>query len=145
MFRRVVSTAAAGIMAAFVMAAGSAFAGSVQVVVTGMDEFGGRVHIGIFSEPESFPHSGRVDGTTVAVFGNRVTADFSDLPPGNYVVAAYHDTDGDGQFTTSALGLPKEKYGFSNRARGVLGPPSFSEASFEVVEGRRTIVQVDLN
>lgn len=145
MIHRVFSTAVAGVLAAMVMAGGSALAGTVQVVVTGMGDFGGRVHIGIFNDSEAFPHSGRIDGTTVPVFGHRVVAEFTDLPPGNYAVAAYYDSDGDGQFTTSALGLPKEKYGFSNRARGFLGPPAFSDAAFEVVEGRRTVVQVDLD
>ncbi len=144
MFRRVSSAAAAGVVAAAVMMAGPASAGSLQVVVTGMDAFGGRVHIGIFSDPEAFPHSGRIDGTEVPVFGDRVVAEFADLPPGEYAIAAYYDADGDGEFDTSALGLPKEKYGFSNRARGVLGPPSFSEAAFRVTEGRTTVqVAVD--
>ena len=142
MFRKVVSTAAAGGLAAAVMAAGSAFAGSLQVVVTGMDDFGGRVHIGIFSDPEAFPRSGRIAGTDLPVLGNQVIAEFSDLPSGEYAVAAFYDADGDGEFDTSALGLPKEKYGFSNQARGVLGPPTFSQAAIRVTEGRRTIVQV---
>ena len=144
MSRRVLTTFAAGVLAATVMAGGSASAGSLQVVVTGMDDFGGRVHIGIFSDPETFPHSGRVVGTQVPVLGAQVPAEFADLPPGEYAVAAYYDADGDGEFDTSALGLPKEKYGFSNRARGFLGPPTFSDAAIRVSDGRTTVqVAVD--
>ena len=144
MVRRVISTAAAGIVATAVMAFGSASAGTLQVVVTGMDGFGGRVHIGVFSDPETFPHSGRIDGAQVPVYGDQVVAEFPDLPPGEYAIAAYYDADNDGEFDTSGLGLPKEKYGFSNRARGFLGPPDFSDAAVVVSEGRLTIqVAVD--
>lgn len=144
MSRRVFTTFAAGVLAATVMGGGAASAGSLQVVVTGMGDFGGRVHIGIFSDPDTFPHAGRIEGTQVPVYGDQVVAEFADLPPGEYAIAAYYDADGDGEFDTSALGLPKEKYGFSNRARGFLGPPAFSDAAFRVSEGRTTVqVAVD--
>jgi uncharacterized protein (DUF2141 family) len=36
-----------------------------------------------------------------------------------------------GKLDTNFLGIPKEGYGFSNGAKGLLGPPSFSDASFQ--------------
>ena len=54
-----------------------------------------------------------------------------DLPAGEYAIASYHDENGNGKLDTNALGLPEEGYGFSNDARGMFGPPKFSEAVFE--------------
>lgn len=54
-----------------------------------------------------------------------------DLPAGRYAVSSYHDENGNGKLDTNALGIPEEGYGFSNDARGMFGPPKFSEAVFE--------------
>jgi uncharacterized protein (DUF2141 family) len=53
------------------------------------------------------------------------------LPAGKYAVASYHDENNNGKLDTNALGMPEEGYGFSNDARGTLGPPRFTEAAFD--------------
>ena len=45
-------------------------------------------------------------------------------------IAVVHDENMNGKLDTNRLGIPTEGYGFSNGARAVLGPPSFSAASF---------------
>jgi len=62
-----------------------------------------------------------------------VIAEFSNIPPGTYAIAAYHDKNEDGKLNTFML-VPREDYGFSNNARSMIGPPSFKSASFEVGE-----------
>jgi len=54
------------------------------------------------------------------------------LPYGTYAVAVVHDADGNGKLNTNLLGMPRERYGFANDARGTFGPPSFEDASFVV-------------
>ena len=56
------------------------------------------------------------------------------VPYGTYAIAVVHDRDGNGKLNTNLLGMPREKYGFSNDARGTFGPPSFEDASFAVGE-----------
>lgn len=50
--------------------------------------------------------------------------------PGHYAVSAIHDEDDDGKRSRNILGVPRERYGFSNDARAALRPPSFDSASF---------------
>ena len=57
---------------------------------------------------------------------------FADLLPGDYAVAAFHDADGDGELNTNIAGAPTEGYGFSNDARGFMGPPSFEAAAVSI-------------
>ncbi|MBW8784794.1 MAG: DUF2141 domain-containing protein [Novosphingobium sp.] len=45
--------------------------------------------------------------------------------PGNYVLALYHDENGNRKFDRSGLGLPAEGYGFSNNPPTIAGLPSF--------------------
>lgn len=71
--------------------------------------------------------------TNVMVIKIRKTharCDFEDIPPGTYAMAVIHDENMNGKLDTNSVGIPTEGYGFSNDARGVVGGPSFSAASF---------------
>tara|TARA_R110002072_G_scaffold158421_6_gene309361 strand:+ start:213 stop:608 length:396 start_codon:yes stop_codon:yes gene_type:complete len=50
-----------------------------------------------------------------------------ELTSGSYAISAFHDINNDDKLNTNALGIPTEKYGFSNNARGWFGPPELSE------------------
>lgn len=67
---------------------------------------------------------------------------FRDLPAGKYAVAAFHDANGDGELNANFVGMPTEGYGFSNDARGFMGPPSFDDAAFSLDgdDGTRRLV-----
>ena len=57
--------------------------------------------------------------------------------PDRVAIAAYHDENDDGTLNVNAFGVPVERYGFSNYARGLLGPPTFDEAAISgPFEGR---------
>lgn len=49
------------------------------------------------------------------------------LPP-RLAIAAFHDQNDDEVLTRNAAGIPTERYGYSNDARGTLGPPPFRDA-----------------
>lgn len=67
---------------------------------------------------------------------------FRDLAAGEYAVAAFHDANGDGELNANFVGMPTEGYGFSNDARGFMGPPPFDDAAFslEADAGTRRLV-----
>lgn len=48
--------------------------------------------------------------------------------------AAYHDTNANDELDRNALGIPSERYGYSNNARGITGPPTFAEAAITVAD-----------
>lgn len=55
-----------------------------------------------------------------------------DLPPGRYAVAVYLDQNKNKELDRNFFGLPTEPYGFSNNPKGLMGPPSFAQTSFEL-------------
>jgi len=63
----------------------------------------------------------------------------ADLPYGKYAITVFHDENGNEDLDTNAIGIPREPYGFSNDARGFMGPPKYQAASFEYQEGRAAI------
>lgn len=70
--------------------------------------------------------------------------DFLDIPPGSYAIAVIHDENMDGELETNFLGVPKEGYGFSNDAKGMIGAPSFSAASFSY-DGKNLDMTISLS
>ena len=55
---------------------------------------------------------------------------FKGVAPGTYAVAVYHDENGNGKMDTNFIGIPKERTGASNDAKGKMGPPKFQDAKF---------------
>ena len=52
------------------------------------------------------------------------------LPAGEYAFSLFQDINGNGRLDTGALGIPTEKYAFSNDAEAVMGPPSYDKCRF---------------
>lgn len=114
----------------------SASAADLVLAVKGVANGKGLVMIAVYGNAETF----RKDGREIAAIrlksrkgGVKVT--LNDLPKGTYAVAVYHDENGDQKLETNMLGIPSEGYGFSNDARGVMGPPSFDDAAVELRNG----------
>jgi uncharacterized protein (DUF2141 family) len=63
----------------------------------------------------------------VAVTDKTVIVVFTGLPKGIYAVSLYQDTNGNDQLDTNVLGIPKEKYGFSNNTM----MPNYKKNQFE--------------
>ena len=94
---------------------------------------GGRIAVAIYRDAEAFRRGeGPVASRMVARTGAVTSLTITGLAPGRYAVAAFHDTDGNGDLTLWPIGLPREAYGFSNNARGRFGPPPFAQAAFDV-------------
>jgi uncharacterized protein (DUF2141 family) len=64
------------------------------------------------------------------VYHKQVHYKFQDIAPGMYALVAVHDENMNGKLDTNCLGVPTEGYGFSNKAKALLGSPSFSAANF---------------
>lgn len=93
----------------------------------------GTVACALFESPTGFPVEYLHSATNVMVIKIRKSqarCDFEDIPPGKYAMAVIHDENMNGKLDTNWLGIPTEGYGFSNDAKGLLGAPSFSAASF---------------
>jgi uncharacterized protein (DUF2141 family) len=75
---------------------------------------------------------------------SQARCDFEDIPPGTYAIAVVHDENMNGKLDTNLLGIPTEGYAFSNDAKGLLGAPSFSAASFPY-DGRDLELTISLH
>lgn len=109
-------------------------AASVTFTIENLKSDQGLVLIGIYDSAEAFPKKGKhVTGCVSRgkISGKSVSIT-CDVEPGIYAAAAFHDENGNDDLDTSLVGIPKERYGFSNNAKGFLGPPGFEKAAFKV-------------
>lgn len=94
----------------------------------------GIIQVLIFKSSDGFPEevNKAVKSLSIPVKNFSATVVIQDLSPGNYAVSLFHDEDGDGKLKKNSVGLPIEKYGFSNNPTLFFGPPSFSKCAFKV-------------
>jgi uncharacterized protein (DUF2141 family) len=121
----------------------TALAGDLTIEVSGITPDRGRIYVAVYDRADSFPTSGRqLVGQVLDPTARHLTAHFKDLPPGQYAAVAYQDSNGNGKLDKNFLGIPQEPYGFSNRARGSVGPPKFSEAAITLSPDGATKIEL---
>ena len=111
------------------LAAAQAVAGDLTIEVSGITPDRGKVYIAVYDRPNTFPSGRQLVGQVLVAQERHLTVRFSSLPPGRYAAAAFQDFNGNGKLDKNFLGIPKEPYGFSQEARGSMGPPTFAEAA----------------
>lgn len=105
----------------------------IHVKILNIKNSTGTVACALFDASPGFPTEYLRMATNVMVIKIRkdlARCDFEDIPQGNYAMAVVHDENMNGKLDTNWLGVPIEGFGFSNDAKGILGAPSFSAASF---------------
>lgn len=117
--------------------------GTLEVEVEGMAAPRGLLFVALDKRAADFDQGAlseaRYHGKFVAVTAQKMVLRFEDLPFGVYAVKAFHDDNKNLDLDKNLLGVPTENYGFSNKARGTFGPPTFKDASFELREAHKAI------
>lgn len=109
----------------------SALAAPVKIQFTQTAGQSGKIFYAVFNKSSQFPK-----GTPVAS-GSVSTAKAIaqlDLAPGTYAISVFLDKNGNGRLDTNALGIPKERFGFSNNPRILTGAPSFNDCAVRVLD-----------
>ena len=136
------------------LGSGSGNASELVVVIQGVDSHEGALLIALYGVQQraTFPYTDRgamaevhIRAETLQAPGKQASVSFGDLAPGSYAVSVIHDLNGNGDIDLNMLGIPIEGYGFSNGARGSVGPPSFDAAAVRVGPGEPTRIEITLN
>lgn len=120
----------------------------LEIVITGMLSEEGFVQVLLFDNPKGFPDQPEMAMRSFTVpiqksdQGLEARLSAENLPAGKYAVSVFHDHNGDGKMRKGPFGIPKDKYGFSNNVFGLMGPPSFDKAAFEMGKEDRRITIV---
>ncbi|MDR0543278.1 MAG: DUF2141 domain-containing protein [Dysgonamonadaceae bacterium] len=112
----------------------------LTVVVEGIEDVTGHLMVGLYTK-DNFRKK-PVAGQRVEVKAETVTVVFEDIPDGEYAVSLFHDENGNGKLDTGLFGIPVEKYGFSNNAKGQYGPPSYEDCRFVIEEDMKIVISL---
>ncbi|HEY3278050.1 MAG TPA: DUF2141 domain-containing protein [Syntrophorhabdaceae bacterium] len=113
---------------------------TLKVSVSGFQNDKGDAKISIFNSKESFAAGDTgFRAAVLPIKGGKAEWVLSGLPYGTYAIKIYHDENGNGKLDKNSFGMPKEKYGFSNNARGSFGPPGYDQVAFTFNNTNNTI------
>jgi len=139
---------AAAVTAAGLVLASAALAlvepGSVTVLVDGLRSDAGAVEINLYSSEEAWARGDALQSARIEANQAPVRAVFSELPAGEYAIRVFHDVDGDGQLDLNRMGVPAERYGFSNEARPRFRAARHDEAAFTLEPGEARTEEISL-
>jgi uncharacterized protein (DUF2141 family) len=117
---------------------------TVTVHVTGIEKIKGDISIALYDHTDDFPSDDKfVQGVFVPLESPDFAYSFKDVEPGTYAIAVYQDLDRNRELNKNWMGIPREPYGFSNNAKGKMGPPDYEDASFEVNGDIRIVIQLN--
>jgi uncharacterized protein (DUF2141 family) len=105
--------------------------GQIEVLVSGASSQAGNIVLSVFDSKDSFletPLLERVAATNEQGGALFILAGFKS---GTFAISAYHDADSNNELNTNLFGIPSERVGFSNNAKGRFGPPSFEQVKFQ--------------
>ena len=64
------------------------------------------------------------------------------IPDGTYAVTLFIDENNNQKLDKNFVGIPKEKYGFSNNAKGIMSAPKFKKVKFELKDNITQIIKL---
>lgn len=90
------------------------------------------LYVALYDSAAAFAGSKSLAAQTLPLRAGTARLQFSGLPLGRYALRVFADENGNGKLDTNPVGLPIERYGFSNDAKGNRGAPDFEAAALNL-------------
>jgi uncharacterized protein (DUF2141 family) len=117
---------------------GGLFAQTLTIRIENIEPDKGYLMVGVFNNKNNFPDN-YFQRQKIKVTNGTMIVAFNNLPTGTYAVSIYQDTNENEQLDKNFLGIPKERYGFSNNSNR----PVYEKCLFEFNNDMTIIVRLD--
>ena len=107
---------------------------TITIKVKNVQKRAGTIVADLCKSPNKFMEESIKKVTIAIPSDGDIVFTFPNVPKGVYAVRLYQDVNKDGKIETGFFSIPLEPFGFSNNASATFGPPSFGEASFNVIQ-----------
>jgi uncharacterized protein (DUF2141 family) len=94
----------------------------------------GKILFAIFDSSAQFPNGTAVKTGSVAIGGETEISAIVDLPVGEYAISVFLDENNNGRLDQNMLGIPRERFGFSNNPRILTSAPSYRDCAVRVLD-----------
>jgi uncharacterized protein (DUF2141 family) len=127
------AAAAALVLFTLTSAAAQSANATLQITITKIKSDKGVIRLALCPPDAGFPDCKDkvVRSAALTISGGTASTTLTGLAPGKYAISVFHDANSNGKLDT-ALGIPKEGYGFSRNPGFKPRAPKFSEAGIEV-------------
>ena len=115
---------------------------TITVTIDGFRNEKGYVMVALHNGETEFPGEDAFKTQSVEVEEGAIEVVFEKVPAGEYAIAVMHDENGNEELDFNSYGMPLEGYGFSNEAKGEMGPPDFDDAAFDASEDTEAYVEL---
>ena len=106
---------------------------TLRVELTGLQQVDGDLYIAVYDSDDTWLGETTVLDQKVVIAeardGELVSTELQ-LPPGEYALSIFYDSNANGELDTNFIGIPKEPVALSNNARPRFGPPKYKDAKF---------------
>ncbi|RYF31358.1 MAG: DUF2141 domain-containing protein [Comamonadaceae bacterium] len=110
----------------------AAHAADLRVAVTEGPATPSVLYIALYDSAESYAATKPLASQTAPLRNGSAEVVFLGLPPGRYALRTFADENDNAKLDANMLGIPTERYGFSNDAKGNMGPPGFDAVAMPV-------------
>ncbi|WP_296638036.1 DUF2141 domain-containing protein [Polaribacter sp.] len=111
---------------------------NLTIEILGIKTNTGKVYLALYDNTNDFLKKKReFIGAKSEVKNGKSIVFFKNIKKGEYAASIFYDENNNGKMDTKLFGVPKEPYGFSNNAKGFMGPPSFKEAKFTLASNKK--------
>ncbi len=127
------------LLAFALLAVARAHAADVRVGIENLPTVPSRIFVAVYDSAETMKSNTPLRTEITGAQGDPTVVSFRDLPAGTYAFVAFADENSNGKLDTNLVGMPTERYGFSNNVMGLFGPPDFNAASVQVPDQPKSI------
>ena len=100
------------------------------------------LYVALYNDAASYADGKAVASQTAPMQDGKARLVFAGLAPGRYALRAFADENGNGKLDTNLMGMPIERYGFSNDAKGNRAAPDFEAAAIAVDADLQTVIHL---
>ncbi|OAK61507.1 hypothetical protein A3K87_21555 [Variovorax paradoxus] len=128
--------------AAAILAPAGALAADLSLSVADGPAADATLYVALYSDAAGYADSKPVASQTTPMREGKARLVFPGLAPGRYALRAFADENGNGKLDTNLMGMPTERYGFSNDAKGNRAAPDFEAAAIRVDADLQTAIHL---
>ena len=133
---------ARALCAAALLAPLGALAADLRLSVVDGPATEATLYVALFDSGEGYVAGKALAAQTVPLRAGTAQLAFPGLAPGRYALRVFADENGNGKLDTNPMGLPIERYGFSNDAKGNRAAPGFEAAAFSVDADLKSVIHL---
>ncbi len=134
--------AARALLTAAALAPLGALAADLSLNVADGPAAGATLYVALYNDAAGYAESKAVASQTAPMREGKARFVFADLAPGRYALRVFADENGNAKLDTNLVGMPIERYGFSNDAKGNRGAPDFEAAAFRVEADAQAVIHL---